>query len=114
MKKSIYSLSIGLCLLAQPLIGSDDMMMSNKNMMMNQMSQEMSENDLLKQMDEKDKATYQNLSSEGKALVLKMVNITKMNNNPMMMMQKCMSMMQMMMSRMDMMEKQNMMNMQKK
>ncbi|NNM43463.1 MAG: hypothetical protein HKM07_03890 [Chlamydiae bacterium] len=106
--------AVVLCLVAQPLIGAEDTP-SDKNMMMCQspmmMSQEMMENDLLKQMDEKDKATYQGLSSEGKALMLKMANNVKMNNNPMMMMQQCMNMM---MSKMDMMEKQNMMNMQKK
>lgn len=72
-------------------------------MMKMQMAQEMTESELLQQMDDKDKAVYQKLDSAGKALVLKMANTAKMNNNPMMMMQNCMTMMNMMMSKMKMM-----------
>lgn len=111
--------AIGLCLIAQPLIGAEDMS-SNKNMMMcpcpmMMSSPEMTESELMQHMDAKDKATYQNLNASEKVFVLKMANIVKMNNNPMMMMQKNMMMMQQCMTMMNtMMSNMNMMDMQKK
>jgi hypothetical protein len=97
----------GLCLIACSLTAEDGMDSQNKmmmgQMMKMQMAQEMTESELLQQMDDKDKAVYQKLDSAGKALVLKMANTAKMNNNPMMMMQNCMTMMNMMMSKMKMM-----------
>ena len=106
--KNCFLSAVGLSLVVLPLSGAEEMS-SNKNMMMHpcpMMSLEMTEGELLNQMDENDRATYQNLSPEGKALVFKMCNMTKMNNNPMMMMQRCMSMMEMMMSKMNMMDQQ--------
>lgn len=113
-KRSLACLLGGSCLITYPLMGEENMP-SQKNMMMQQMMpQEMSENDLLNQMNDHDKAVYQKLSTEGKTLVLKMANTAKMNNNPMMMMQKCMMMMDEMMSKMkNMMDKKDMMEMKK-
>lgn len=117
-KRYLTYLLSGSCLITYPLMGEENMP-SQKNMMMQQMMQqmmpqEMSENDLLNQMNDHDKAVYQKLSTEGKTLVLKMANTAKTNNNPMMMMQKCMMMMDEMMSKMkNMMDKKDMMEMKK-
>lgn len=113
-EKYLVCLLSGSCLITYPLIGEENMV-SQKNMMMQpMMTQEMTENELLNQMSNNDKAVYKQLNSEGKALVLKMANAAKMNNNPMMMMQKCMVMMDEMMSKMkNMMDKEDMMEMKK-
>lgn len=107
MQKKFWQLSLIGCLIAHPLMAEE--MPSSPNMMMGQMMQQMNreltENDLLQQMDDKDKITYQKLDAEGKALVLKMANAAKMNNN-LMMMQKCKMMMDKMIS--NMMDKMNM------
>ena len=112
--KYLTCLLSGSFLITHSLTGEENMSMSSqKNMMMPQMmTQEMTENDLLNQMNDADKAVYQKLNTEEKALVLKMTNTAKMNNNPMMMMQKCMMMMSEMMSKMEnMRDKKDMMEM---
>ena len=86
LKRCLVCLLSGSCLITYPLSGEENLS-SQKNMMMQQMmTHEMTENDLLNQMNDNDKAIYQKLNTEGKALVLKMANTAKINNNPMMMM----------------------------
>lgn len=115
LKRCLVCILSGFCLVTHPLMGEDNMPSQKNMMMMQQMMtpQEMNENDLLNQMNESDKAVYQKLNVEGKALVLKMANTAKMKH-PMMMMQKCMMMMDEMMSKMkNMSDKMDTMEMKK-
>lgn len=102
MKFQYFLVTLFTCLLTYPVFSAQEMGCSRKMMVCPMMNTNpMTESDLLTQMDDTDKATYQSMNAAGKALILKMANMTKIQNNPIMVMQHCMGMMENCMGMMD-------------
>lgn len=72
--KLFNSLAIGLTLMTLPLAAESNWLQNAQNMIKSQM--QITENDVVRLMDQKDRDLYDNLTEEQKALVVRMASLT--------------------------------------